>query len=270
MRWIERELTQERDAARFKSTPITPSDRTARLYSHLFCPLLPQGRSFLGALGHFRDKPERGRKLASLARALDLPWPSPRAKVAYNQAVDALLGDLHTVVEEVLNGVVAVCTSEAAAKGKVSDTWRTLADTPRDVALHAMFLLFISPDYLDQLMEDLERYYEERFQNGEAPFPIKVRRGGEAVPAVENTVTEGEVTEEVAPPLFQRLKTARRERGLTQTQLAATLGVSQPMISYWEKGPATEKGVATGKPLSEQAISKMETWLSDPPKKLAL
>ncbi len=36
--------------------------------------------------------------------------------------------------------------------------------------------------------------------------------------------------------IAQRIKELRRERGLTQAQLALMVGCSQPMITWWEKG----------------------------------
>ncbi len=39
--------------------------------------------------------------------------------------------------------------------------------------------------------------------------------------------------------LAQAIRAARRERGLTQNELAARIGVSQSTISFWENGTET-------------------------------
>ncbi|MDP9311835.1 MAG: helix-turn-helix domain-containing protein [Chloroflexota bacterium] len=39
--------------------------------------------------------------------------------------------------------------------------------------------------------------------------------------------------------LAQAIRAARRERGLTQNELAARIGVSQGTISFWENGTET-------------------------------
>jgi DNA-binding XRE family transcriptional regulator len=260
LRWIEKQLTQERDPSRFKTTPVTPGDRTPRLYSHLFCPVLPQGRTFLGALGHFRDKPERGRKLASLAKEIGMPWPLPRAKVAHHAAVNSLLKDLYMVVEDVLGGLVTAFVPTAAPvrpkRGQDQGEWlvrsQIAARSPEDVAPQAHFLLFISPDYMSRLIEKLEYYYQQRFENGDSPYLIKVKRPGESASEY--------VDEDM--PLHERLKMARKERGLTQAALGLELGVSQSMVNHWERGLSlSADGKLRGKAISPEAADKIEAWL---------
>lgn len=258
LRWIEKQLTQERDPSRFKSTSITPGDRTPRLYGHIFCSALPQGRTFLGALGHFRDRPERGRKLSTLAKELGLVWPSARAKVAHRDAVSALLSDLRLVVEDVLGGLVVLCLPGQTPNSKRAPekwTWQLLGQeshTPEFLAAHGTVLPFISPDYLSRLMEKLENYYQERFERGETPYLIRVRRIGEAVPR------------EVAKCLNEQLKNARINQGLTQAQVARILGVSQVMIAKWERNLAANDDEAPRfQPISPSAKQRIEDWLKN-------
>ena len=311
LRWIERQLTQQRDTSRFKNTVVTPGDRTPRLYSHIFCSALPQGRTFLGALGHFRDRPERGRKLASLAKEIGVVWPSPRAKISYRATIEALLSDLCLIVEEVLDGVVVAClpgrSGQTKRRGENWD-WRLLSATnefsPEFLATHGTFLCFISPDYGARLIEKLERYYQERFERGETPYLIKVRRTDEitesdsgisvsqslgldtpeitdlkrVVSKTQSSKTDTSIVtnapevahiSEVAltsyghqTTLNSRLKMTRLQRGLTQKQLAQTLGVSQAMVSKWEKG-ASQFGEETPlpDPISEEMTEKIEYWV---------
>lgn len=256
LRWIERQLTQERDSSRFKKTVVTPGDRAPRLYSHVFCPALPQGRTFLGALGHFRDRPERGRKLSSLAKEVGVIWPSARAKSTYRASINALLNDLKIVVEEVLDGLIVVrlpCADDVrnASSGGRKEfwDWRLLPDTEElsleFLAAHGAFLCFISPDYSSRLIEKLERYYQDRFERGESPYLIKVRR------AAEGQLEEPQETSS----LNARLKAARLQNGLTQAQLASALGVSQAMINKWEKIQPQLT------PISRASADKIEQWL---------
>lgn len=327
LRWIERQLTQERDASRFKHTVVTPGDRTPRLYSRIFCPALPQGRSFLGALGHFRDRPERGRRLASLAKEIGVIWPSPRAKISYRAAIEALLNDLRLIVEEVLDGTIVVClpniSDQTRRRGENWD-WRLLNETsefaPEFLAAHGTFLCFISPDYSARLIEKLERYYQERFERGETPYLIKVRRADEIIEfdasvsknqssvldtpeitdsergvtktqtskmdtpqitSFNSTVSKTELSKTNTPQIIgvpetaftphgsqttlnSRLKAARLRLGLTQKKLAQILGVSQVMISKWEKGISQiERETPSPTPISEEMTVKIEIWIKN-------
>ena len=56
----------------------------------------------------------------------------------------------------------------------------------------------------------------------------------------------------VGTTMEERVKTARQQNGLTQTQLAKRMGVSQARISNWEAGKA---------PLAQEWISKLEAIL---------
>jgi len=64
LRFLERELTRQNDATRHKEL-FVPRSTEPRVYGHEFCPLLPKGRKFHGALGHYKanHNPEAGRKL---------------------------------------------------------------------------------------------------------------------------------------------------------------------------------------------------------------
>jgi putative transcriptional regulator len=56
-------------------------------------------------------------------------------------------------------------------------------------------------------------------------------------------VMAGRPATKPAPPFGQKLAALRKERGLTQAQLAALLGVSLEMVDYYErraKNPSTE------------------------------
>jgi hypothetical protein len=63
--WIEREITLKRDPIRkerknHKSNRKTQDAREPRHYDRAFCPLLPEGQTFVAALGHFVGNPEAG------------------------------------------------------------------------------------------------------------------------------------------------------------------------------------------------------------------
>lgn len=59
-------------------------------------------------------------------------------------------------------------------------------------------------------------------------------------------------------PLAQAIRDARRQRGLTQQELAARVGVSQGTISFWERGteiPTVEHVIALALELPEVVAS---------------
>ncbi len=271
LRWIEKQLTHERDASRFKKTVVTPGDRTPRLYSQVFCPALPSGRTFYGALGHFRDRPERGRKLATIAKEIGLVWPSPRAKVAYNAAVESLLQDLRLIVEDVLEGVLVLClplpTHALPPQGEKTKTrrvaeawkWEIIGQNPHQLdflAAHATVFPFISPEYMTTLITKLGAYYKKRFESGESPYLVEVRHVSDRGLFAE-TDTAGVTSSET---LSHRLYAARRAKGLTQAQIAPLFGVSRVMIAKWERGAKIPTDTPPT-PISPGSAAKIEAWL---------
>lgn len=136
MHWLEHDITLRRDTAArsHKGAQVKPNHAQAgepRLYDNSFCPLLPVGRRFVGALGHFRRNPEAGRTLygtasrggtaeegktsgRSFGRHVDglvavagYPLPPGRAHEARRDVVRQTLEDLKAVVVDYLGGIIA-------------------------------------------------------------------------------------------------------------------------------------------------------------------
>ena len=134
--WLEREITLRRDVASPSHKQVqvkhtAPNAREPRLYGHDFCPLLPKGKDYVGALGHFKRGPEAGRTLYGTARkggkasggatsgrtygqhvdglvaVAGYPLPAGNAYKHRRNAVQKTLEDLKAVVVDYLGGIVA-------------------------------------------------------------------------------------------------------------------------------------------------------------------
>ncbi len=50
-------------------------------------------------------------------------------------------------------------------------------------------------------------------------------------------MTAGRPAKQPRTPFGQRMAQARKQAGLTQAELAARMGVTQPVVAYWEREP---------------------------------
>jgi transcriptional regulator with XRE-family HTH domain len=79
-------------------------------------------------------------------------------------------------------------------------------------------------------------------------------------------IMAGRPPSKTAPAFGQRLATTRKLRGLTQEQLAQTIGVSQKMIEYYERRAVNIKSETVRKLASALQISVDELMGTKPPK----
>jgi len=271
-RWIEQELTRNKDAARWdrRSVRLKPSDPQAdkpRTYGWDFCPLLPEGRFYYGALGHFSKNAECGRSLygtprtstktggphsAGLLSVMGYPLPRGQAKRARARTYRQALEDIRDVVEGAFQGV-------AVAKPR-GGPWLTLEEASKlqekDLRRVAWFF-FIPPDYQERMGSDIEGYQAERHARGEVDYLVGVQNPKDS----EKARSRDDVGPETLP-LHARLRLAREDRGLTQADVAKLFGVSRVMVSLWEAGTEPdEDGKVHGKPISRDLVPLVECWV---------
>ncbi len=281
LRWIERELTLNKDAVR-KTHGVKRASRNdanaeePRLYGRDFCPLLPRDLHFYGALGHFTRNPETGRKLQRgerttasgssecLLAVMGQILPSKRARAERSRMITQSLQDIRAVVEEALGGY-AFAWQPPQGKGK--DRWLSLekaATLPEKELLgEVSWFLFIAPDFRRRLADDLEKYHAERYADGKTPYPIRVTRDREeARKGHLQAAGEHFGKEDDSQPVRARLKELRVTRSLSQAKVGEIFGVSQKTIDYWEKGPlADTSGRVRGKPIPREMLPFVVRWV---------
>lgn len=278
-RWIEHELTLNRDATKTgrSGLRVTRGEdaKRPRAYDTYFCPLLPEGRAFFGALGHFKHNPESGRtlygggsaatptsgaKTEGLMAVMGHEVPSGRSGPKRQKVLKAALQDLRAVVEEALGGVVAACHG---------GRWFTLEEAVRllpepELGKKARWFLFVAEDWNQRYHKALEDYHEARRALGETDHVVRVTKDREVYRKSEEAL-RGVRHEPAAPdelPLHHRLLAARRDRGLSQEAVGKLFGVSKMAVSKWEAGPlADEAGKVRGKPIPEELVPLVRRWI---------
>ena len=278
-RWVEDQLTRNRDAATpdRKHVQFKKGDEAnePRVYDSSFCPVLPEGRRFYGALGHFNAKrPENGRTLFGSGwngshksgrrpegllamMGYELPRRGPR----WDAAIKKALQDLRAVVEEAMGGIVAV---------RHENRWYSLEEAvweihQADLGSKAKFYLFPAEDYRDRLARDLEAHHQDRHERGETSIVPKVTRDRAVYTKAIEELKAGTRFEPggEGPPLFHRLLIARRDRKLSQGAVGKLFGVSKMMVSLWEAGPRIdeETGRAKGKTIPPELVPLVARWV---------
>lgn len=245
-----------------------------RPYGHEFCPLIPKGTVYAGALGEFLPSPESGWTLAGTATSrtatggghtggllsvMGHPYPSGRAVAARRGSVKKALEDLRFVVEEVLGGLVA-----AQWEGR----WGTLEDAKKlheaVLSRKVKFYPFLPLDLRAKVKEILDAYHADRFEKGETPYRWEVTAppedaGPVLVPEVletEEENPEGETTGSLeGTALWARLRVARTARKLSQAKVGALFGVIQQALAAWERGPEA------GKPVPPELVPLVRRWV---------
>lgn len=245
-----------------------------RLYDRRFCPLLPEGKSFHGALGHFpKNNPESGRTLRGTARrrgktggahhdgllaVMGYLLEPGRATEARRQTVEAALQDLRAVVVDYLGGIVAVLTADGS--------WISAEEAQRlpwdDMLKRTRWFLFLPQTW----REDRVRRYQDRSGNLVTEDEAVARSNREARWSGDEDASSpvgGQVGLE-GTPLYQRLHAGMKERGLSQKALAQLFGVSQPLVSLWFKGTAPDPttGAVKGRPIPAEIRPLVERWLA--------
>ncbi len=256
---LESELTLRRDPTTRARSDIrlAAKDKDAgepRLYGSDFCPLLPKGKSFHGALGHFAKNPEVGRSLRGTARRAGksggahhegllrvLGYQLPRGPAVFRRkaVVGEALEDFKAVVVDYLGGIVAV---------KMGDEWKSFDDAlslpEHELLDRSRFYFFLPEDWRQQRRAKWEEATGYRATEDEA----EARKTREEL--------AGDAAEQPGKtPLRHRLRKARMERRLKQIEVGKLFGVSQTMVWKWEVGP--EKG----KPIPAELVPLVQRWI---------
>ena len=247
-----------------------------RPYGHEFCPLIPKGTVYAGALGEFLRSPEFGWTLAGtptagtatggghtggLLSVMGHPYPSGRAAAVRRDSVKKALEDLRFVVEEVLGGLVA-----ARWEGR----WGTIEDAKKlhegVLSRRVKFFPFLPLDLGKKVKEILDAYNADRFEKGETPYLWEVKpppedAGPVLVPEVLETDEENPEGETMGSlegaALWARLRVARTERKLSQAKVGVLFGVIQQALAAWELGPEA------GKPIPPELVPLVRRWVEE-------
>jgi DNA-binding transcriptional regulator YiaG len=268
--WINENITLKKDPTRKKGphVRIRSAAKDAdepRLYGRETCPLLPEGQLFHGALGHYQPRPEQGRRLfgtptrgseksgghaPGLLLEMGYQLPAGAAAAKRKDIVKKALQDLHVVVEQIFEGIVA---------GKRGDHWLTLKEAedlpPVEILKSISWFIFLPTTWHDKIPAKINAYFKKRHESGETPYQVTVTEDRRLVDA---EISEEAVGLENEPPWI-RLYTTRNERKLTQAAVGDLFGVSQQIVAGWEKGP--EKGKA----IPEDVVPLLLRWIENGP-----
>jgi len=277
--WIEDNVTRNKDGTRKGGPSVRVPFHTAdadepRLYGRPFCPLLPEGRQFHGALAHFPGgRGEKGRTLfgtptsgtkksgghkAGLLQVMGYSLPPGAARAKRAEIVRKALQDMRAVVEEAFGGMVV---------GLHEGQWLSLHDAEKlhvDILLKRVtWYLFLSTDWRDRIPKEVEDYHEKRRARGEVSYQVKTTKDHRLVERAD--VRRGLPPEAVGlgtEPLGTRLYIARNERKWSQTAVGKLFGVSRRMVDYWEKGAeTTESGRPQGRPIPKDVARLVQGWV---------
>lgn len=217
---LRAQLTRRRDASRFY--PVIPNDSTPRSYDSRFCPLLPAGREFSGALGRFavKRRPESGFTLQHLVRQMGVV---PHGAKQRSKAVEEALADIDRVVVKTFGGVVAARTS--------GGTWVKLDEVRRwewVIAEKVALFIFLPPDIAGREKEVVEDHHRRRKERGETDLDVLV--ADPEVAAAENPPSDRDAA------FREEVRLIRNHLGMTQARLALELGVDRTQLLRWEQG----------------------------------
>jgi len=239
-----------------------------RIYDNSFCPLLPKGKEFEGALGRMKRYPESGWKL--IGRQNETRTPNLLSEMGYDLAggravatrektVQKAIEDIKLVIEDYLEGLVTIyCEGH----------WIRINDAihlPVPILRKTRWFLFLPKGWLNLRREKWEKTQKERALKGETPAAWKVTEDPQAARRAQNTIREGLQRENkvsLAEALWIRLYKKRKELKLSQAVVGKYFGVSQVKISHWEAGTEPDAhGKVKGKPISRELIPLVERWL---------
>ncbi len=275
---IEREITLRKDsAARGRKHARVPSKaldaNEPRLYGHEFCPLLPKGKLFHGALGHFRRSPEAGRTLCGTrARPPGRGGPHQGSLVSimgYDLSSDASLSRLRRVICEALEDIRAVVVDYLggllAARGP-GGSWLSFEEVGKlavlDLARRVKWFFFLPTTWREDRVRKWEARMKEKAARGETPYAWKgTSDPTKAAPAQGGETGSARVGLETMA-LRYRLRAARLDRGLTLADVGELFGVTKMSVSRWEYGPEPdEEGKVHGKPIPKSMAPLIERWV---------
>ena len=272
LHFIETNITLRKNTARKgnKSAQVHPKAKDAdlpRLYGTDFCPLLPEGQKFFGALGHFTRNAEAGftlwgtpsrpaRHPGGLLFHMGHTLPSGSARAKRAEVVTKALEDIRAVVVDYLGGIV---TGYNNGEWKTFQNFTALEEKTLTRRLRIFFFL----------PEDWEAKRRAKWEETTG------RRVTEDVAEAERETWEKETEEGVLGsqiaseetgfrgwPLHDRLRAMMKRRGLRQKDLAPLFGVSPPVITYWLKGTEPEEdGKVHGLPIPEDVAPLVVRWV---------
>ncbi len=228
-RWMESQITLNRDGAKRDRRAVVAKANESnanepRLYGHDFCSLLPEGKSYIGALGYYSNDrhPEIGRTLfgsnscrGGLLEVLGYVLPSGRANLRKAAVTNAALQDIKAVVEAAMAGVIAA----RQPTGKWL-SWDEAVKIQEQESLNRLtWYFFLPPNWREKLAQDFEEHQAQRYERGEVDYLVKV--------------TTDRLT---AEPLRKRLHDTRRGRNLSLAAVGAIFGVPRQTLFKWESG----------------------------------
>lgn len=268
--FIERNLTRRGDTAHKKNKRAqvhrkAKEAKERRVYTSAFCPLIPEGKNYFGALGSFRKNPEAGWRLGgSESRAarhtggllfqMGHHLPPGSASAKRSAVTSEAMKDIKTVVVDHLGGLVA---------GYDGGKWVRVEDFDSMDQGHLCrirLFFFLPEDYEAKVRETWEKATGRRVTESPDEAERETWDGVEGGP-------EGGVVSEVDGfrgwALPDRLRAMMERRGLRQKDLAPLFGVSAPTVTYWLKGtsPDPEDGVVRGKPIPEDVAPLITRWV---------
>lgn len=244
----------------------------ARSYDSSFCPLLPSGRRYAGALSHFKKSPERGRSLRgikAIARHASGPkpagllqemgfyvLPTGRAEAARRLLALDAIKTIRGVVEGYLCGVVAM---------RSGNDWLTpdqaISSLRTEDLLKAPILCFMPEDWHTKQLRRWEA------KNAELALLKRTAYAWKATTDAQEAAEAAVAYRDGAPsvnglPLCDRLRGARRERSLSQKDVALLFGVSREMVAQWEAGTEKdERGRVKGRPIRKGLVPSILRWI---------
>jgi hypothetical protein len=282
--FLEREVTLRKDTVSKKlgdhkvrkASQAKSKDAEAnepRLYGRDFCPLLPEGKLYHGALGHFSRHPETGRSLYGtgtrstatggphtngLLSVLGYYLPPGSAGEERKRLVFQALGDLQAVVVDYLEGAVAARGPEGR--------WLTPEEASklpeRDLGRKTKWFLFLPETW----RADRTRKWEAASGWDATEDPAEAERARAALAEAPTKAPSGETGLVL---LRHRLRAARLDRGLRLEDVGSLFGVSKMTVSKWETGVEPDEDERSrGKPIPGELAPLVTRWVEtgEPPR----
>jgi len=277
--FLEKELTLRKDGVSTtlgdhktrkasQAKPTATDANEPRLYGRDFCPLLPEGKLFHGALGHFFHHAEAGRSLYGtqtrstatggqhtdgLLSVLGYYLPPGSAYAERGRLVRQAFEDLQAVVVDYLGGVVAARGPEGR--------WLTLEDAAKlpetDLGRRTKWFLFLPETW----GEDRRRKWEKASRWTATEDPAEAARAREALLA---RTLEAPKAETGLDLLRHRLRAARLNRNLSFEDVGRLFGVSKVTVYRWELGPEPdldEGGKVKGDRIPPERVPLVARWV---------
>lgn len=242
--FLERNITRRGSmaCAKNKAAKVAKNARDAkapRLYTNAFCPLLPEGKHYHGALGNFAHNPEagftiggaenrKGRRTGGLLHHMGyfLADRSKRAKT-----VTKALEDIQAVVVEYLGGVVA---GYHDGRWVSFETFQNLDE--RTLTKGLRLLVFLPENWRDIRKERWETSTDRRVTEDLAEAEREVWEGESSEEALTGDAVVSEEDGFRGWPLSRRLLATIKKRDLRQKDVATLFGVSAVSVTYWVRG----------------------------------